>query len=78
MCIKHENFILKTEKLHALGMIDTKIVDDILTKVLCDPNSKDCAYRQCSTCRDNVITFDWAGYSKNEIVVWEEFAREKH
>lgn len=77
-CIKHENFILKTEKLYTLGMIDTKNVDDILAKVLCDPNSKDCAYRQCSTCRDNLITFDWAAYSKDEMVVWEEFAREKN
>lgn len=77
-CTKHENFMLKTEKLKSMGMINTKDIDTILTIVQCELNSKECAYGECSTCNNNSFDFDWGDRDRSEIVTYDEFKLEKH
>lgn len=77
-CIKHENIMLKIEKLKLFGMIETKDLDIILSKVQCDLNSKECAYRECSFCKDKVISLNWGSHNQSETVNYEEFRLDKH
>lgn len=77
-CIKHENFRLKIEKLYTLKLIDSKNVEEIIKKVCCNLDSKDCAYGTCSECEEKEILFHWENYSRAEIITWEEFALENH
>lgn len=77
-CIKHENVMIKIEKLKLLGMIDSKDLDAILCKVQCDLNSKECAYGECSDCKDKIISFDWGNYNRSEIITYEEFKLDKY
>lgn len=77
-CVKHENFIMKIKKLASLGIIETASLNEILSMVVCNLDSKACAYGECLTCCNKRIEFNEDTWDMNEIVSWNEFATEEH
>ncbi|XP_073962720.1 uncharacterized protein [Choristoneura fumiferana] len=77
-CIKHENFSIKVATLNSLGMLKTKNSNEILLNVVCDLESKACAYGECSTCVNKFMKFDEDDRDMNEIVKWNEFSMQTH
>ncbi|XP_073962894.1 LOW QUALITY PROTEIN: uncharacterized protein [Choristoneura fumiferana] len=66
-CIKHENFSIKVATLNSLGMLKTKNSNEILLNVVCDLESKACAYGECPTCVNKFMKFDEDDRDMNEI-----------
>lgn len=59
-------------------MIDTKDLDAVLSKIQCALNSKECAYGECSDCKNKLfISVNWGNHSRSEIVTYEEFKLKK-
>ncbi|CAG9787961.1 unnamed protein product [Diatraea saccharalis] len=77
-CVKHENILMKIKKLTSLGMIETTNLNDTLSIVVCNLDSKACAYGECLTCCNKCIEFNKDTCDKNEIVTWDEFATQEH
>ncbi|CAH2982329.1 unnamed protein product [Chilo suppressalis] len=77
-CIKHENFSMKIAKLNSLGMIETTSLNEILLNIVCDLDSKACAYDECSTCINKCMKFDEDNPGINDIVTWNEFSMQTH
>lgn len=67
-CVKNENFFIKIAKLNSLGMIETTNLNEMLLNVVCDLNSKACAYGECSTCVNKCMKFDEDNRDMNDIV----------
>ncbi|CAG9795394.1 unnamed protein product [Diatraea saccharalis] len=59
------------------GMIETTNLNDTLSMVVCNLDSKACAYGECLTCCNKCIEFNEDTCDMNEIVTWDEFATKK-
>lgn len=56
-CIKHVNFNFKIQKLHMLGLLQSRNMRDLMKKLCCDVSSQSCMYRSCEECKDRDILY---------------------
>lgn len=55
VCLKHANMQFMASALKSCGVINTKDLNDIILKYVCDTQFKDCMYGTCDTCSDKSI-----------------------
>ncbi|KAA0712540.1 hypothetical protein E1301_Tti019064 [Triplophysa tibetana] len=73
-CLDHENVKLLVDKLHQKGLLQTARISELLTSIVCDPQSKDCMYRICAKCCYNEIE---VAVPQEEVpVTWQQWSRE--
>lgn len=78
LCVKHENFEFKLEKLYRLGELKFKSTSELIKAYSCDVDSYDCMYGLCNTCgeieiesRDNgdtVAYFEWQVCTEERVI----------
>ena len=74
LCKKHENVQLAVDKLHQLGALSVKNVEELLKGICCSVNRKECMFRECEACLDKRVQFQDKCLLKDEsIVVWSEW-----
>ena len=77
MCKKHENLQLATDKLHHLGVLKAKNVEDLLMIVCCNVNNRECMYRECEMCVNQRVIFEDSSVLKDEsVIIWNEWETE--
>lgn len=72
-CSKHENLEMKLKKLHGMNLITHKCLKKLPSKMMCEVNSKDCAYNKCSVCQDKTIEFKMENVNLKDVVTWKEW-----
>lgn len=78
LCKKHENLQLAADKLHQLGALKTKNIEEILKQVCCNVDNLNCMFRECELCVGKRVDFEEKSLLKDEsIIVWSEWAFEK-
>ncbi|KAH3821926.1 hypothetical protein DPMN_123694 [Dreissena polymorpha] len=55
LCRIHDNIHLKPHAAHTVGMVRTKDVNPLVTKIVCNETGM---YRKCKQCKDKVPTID--------------------
>jgi hypothetical protein len=50
-CKVHENTQFMADALKKQGLISSNNLDDLVTKIVCNPESKECAYDKCDRCK---------------------------
>jgi hypothetical protein len=51
LCTLHENVKLRVQKLHQLGLLETKSPEKAAERLVCDMNRAQCAYNECNRCK---------------------------
>ncbi len=72
LCMTHENMALKMGKLHALKVVSSARVNDVLEQVTCDITSKSCMYSECNVCKDDYVP-PIKGVDVTTDVSWEQW-----
>ncbi|XP_069394767.1 male determiner protein Mdmd(III)-like [Paralichthys olivaceus] len=72
-CKTHENFGLKTKKLHQLGVIDTSSPRDLVLASVCSVDNLSCMYRTCNKCKDKTFPTTLDPSTKGNIIAWDEW-----
>ena len=55
MCKKHEHFQFMADKLRELHLISSSDIEELVKRVVCNPDSKECAYGTCNACNKNSV-----------------------
>jgi hypothetical protein len=77
LCKRHENIQLAVDRLHQLGLLSTKRAEDLLLKVCCNVDKKECMFRECPLCLNKRIVYEDKCLLKEEsIVIWSEWETE--
>ena len=63
-CKIHENLQFIADTLQKQGLIPTSNLEDLVKKVVCDPNSYECHYNVCDKCHDNEYPVSY----RNEVM----------
>lgn len=72
-CAKHENLQMKIKTLKSLGLLESDSLNDALSLIVCDANSKDCSYIECDVCKNKIIEFDIENKYLDLEVSWDEW-----
>lgn len=77
-CIKHANFKFKISKLHHVGIIKTTNINELLTEISCNLNSKLCMYSECCVCstKTNNIEAD-LDFAASIKITWLQWCLKK-
>ena len=74
LCKRHENLQLAVDKLHQLGALKIKHVEELLPQVCCNVNTRECMYRECDMCVNRRITFEDSYVLKDDsTIIWNEW-----
>lgn len=72
-CSKHDNVNMKLKKLYQMNVVTQKGVDELPSEMMCDVNSKDCAYNKCSVCKDKSIGYNIENTNLDDVVIWNQW-----
>lgn len=57
-CIKHSNMQFLVDELKSLNILKTDNLNEVMTGLVCDFNSKNCMYNKCNACSENKLKVD--------------------
>lgn len=71
VCKKHSNIEFKFASLKRLSALNGhKTVNDLVKSLVCNSNSQQCMYGQCTICKVKRITYDLTTITLDETVTW--------
>jgi len=71
LCKIHDNLRLKLNTAHAENMYETKDLDKLCSKIVCDERNMSCMYRECTLCKDKLLPCN--NNDEGKQVVWKEW-----
>lgn len=75
-CIKHSNMQFMIDILKYLGLLNSDHINEVISNMVCDFNSKDCMYDDCVECSDKKI--DGGDLDQDAEVQWNVWALKEY